>query len=160
LANELEAILEFLTGLGMRVSIGEISGKTFFPGVRIIEGGLVVDLTRLKHPGDILHEAGHLAAMEPDRRARTTDDAGPSGGEELASTAWSYAVIVELGLDPAVIFHEDSYQGGGDSLLENFAQGRWLGVPLLQLWGMTLDEKRAHASGAKPYPHMLRWLRG
>ncbi|HEV3201854.1 MAG TPA: hypothetical protein VGZ73_28345 [Bryobacteraceae bacterium] len=157
--NGLEAILEFLAGLGMPVRLGETTGKTFFPGVRIVEGGLVVDLARLKHPGDILHEAGHLAAMEPERRARTTDDAGPNGGEELASTGWSYAVAVHLRLDPAVVFHEDSYRGDGDSLLENFAEGRWIGVPLLQLWGMTLDEKNARQSGAKPYPHMRRWLR-
>lgn len=157
--KELESILEFLAGLGIPVRLGEITGKTFFPGVRIVEAGLVVDPARLKHPGDILHEAGHLAAMEPERRARTTGDAGPCGGAEMASTGWSYAVTVHLGLDPAVIFHQDSYQGGGDSLLENFAEGRWLGVPLLQLWGMTLDEQHARELGAKPYPHMQRWLR-
>jgi hypothetical protein len=159
LAKELDVILEFLAGLGMPVRIAEIAGKTFFPGIRILEGGLVVDPVLLEHPGDILHEAGHLAAMEPERRARTTDDAGPNGGEEMAATGWAYAATVRLGLDPAVIFHEDSYQGGADSLLENFALGRWLGVPLLQLWGLTLDDRHARELGAKPYPHMLRWLR-
>ncbi len=51
------------------------------------------------------------------------------------------------------------YKGGAASLIENFTAGHYFGVPLLQLYGMALDPKRAAATGVEPYPHMLRWLR-
>ena len=37
--------------------------------------------------------------------------------------------------------------------------GGTIGVPLLQLYDMTVEEKFAAARGVEPYPHMLRWLR-
>jgi hypothetical protein len=154
-----DQILTFLQSIGLPTRIGEISVPTFFPGVLIEAGVVVVDPAKLKEPGDILHEAGHLAMMEPARRAATTGDAGSSGGEELGATAWSYAAVIHMGVDPRVIFHPTSYAGGGDSMVENFAAGHYIGVPLLQWMGLTADEKRARELGFPPYPYMLRWLR-
>jgi hypothetical protein len=44
-------------------------------------------------------------------------------------------------------------------MLENFAQGHYVGVPMLQWVGMTLEPRPAQEQGLQPYPHMLHWLR-
>jgi len=79
--------------------------------------------------------------------------------EEMAAIAWSYAAALEMDLDPAVVFHEHGYRGGGDSILENFRAGRYFGVPMLEYYGMTLNERSAEECGMTPYPRMLSWLR-
>jgi hypothetical protein len=78
-----------------------------------------------------------------------TGDVGDNGGEELGAIAWSYAAALHLQLDPGVVFHEHGYRGGSQSMLENFAAGRYIGVPMLQWRGLCGNE----------YPRMLRWLR-
>jgi len=57
------------------------------------------------------------------------------------------------------VFHAAGYRGGAESLIENFEGGRYIGVPLLQAYGMTIEPRRAKPDGPPPYPHMLRWLR-
>ena len=52
----------------------------------------------------------------------------------MMAIAWSYAAAVHLGLDPAVVFHEAGYRGGSGSLIENFAQERYIGVPICNGW--------------------------
>jgi hypothetical protein len=44
-------------------------------------------------------------------------------------------------------------------LVENFTAGRYVGVPLLQFCGMTVEPRRGAVDGAAVYPRMLRWLR-
>ena len=146
-----ERICGFLERIGLPVRFGEIAGKTFVPGVRIAAGGLMVDRDGQLYPGDLLHEAGHLAVMTPDARAACDGDAGPDGGAEMAAIGWSYAAALEIGLDPRVVFHEEGYRGAGDSLVENFEAGLYLGVPLLEWYGMT--------GNGVAYPAMRRWLR-
>jgi hypothetical protein len=77
----------------------------------------------------------------------------------MAAIAWSYAAARRLDLDLAILFHPDGYKGGAASLAENFAAGRYIGVPMLQWFGMTLEPRQAREQGAEPYPHMLRWMR-
>jgi len=155
----LSAIAAFLNEIGLPVEIGEIHQPTFLPGIYAGAGILRVDLARLSWPGDLLHEAGHLALLTEHERQQVAGNAGDDGGDELGAIAWSYAAALHLGLDPSVVFHEHGYRGGGQSILENFAAGRYFGVPTLQWRGMTLDERNARTLGVKPYPHMLRWLR-
>jgi hypothetical protein len=152
-----ERIARFLVDLGFDVRCGEVPEKTFLPGVVVINGGLVADESRLLSGGDLLHEAGHLALLPPQDRKQVSYDAGL--GNELSATAWSYAAALHLGLDGAVVFHPTSFKGEGPHLLEIFRQGRFYGVPMLQLWGMTADAQRAQVLGVRPFPHMLRWLR-
>ena len=152
-------IAAFLTEIGLPVEIGEIHHPTFLPGIHADSGILRVDPAKLSFPGDLLHEAGHLALLTEQRRSQMTGDVGDSGGEELGAIGWSYAAALHLQLDPCVVFHEHGYRGGSQSMLENFAAGRYLGVPMLQWLGLCLDEKKAASSGVKPYPHMLHWLR-
>lgn len=127
--------------------------------MKIEFGDLVIDETKLKDPGDLLHEAGHIAVLSAEERKAVDGDAGANGGAEMGATAWSYAAVVHLGLDPSVIFHGQSFKGGAKSMIENFTQGRYLGVPLLDWYGLTAEPKRARELGVEPYPHMLRWLR-
>ena len=111
------------------------------------------------YPGDLLHEAGHVAIVSPRRRQRIYRDAGKSAGEEMMAIAWSYAALVFLELDPTIVFHADGYRGGSTAIIENFSQGRYIGVPLLQWVGLTVEGRHAPALRVPPYPHMLKWLR-
>jgi hypothetical protein len=151
-------IVEFLRGIGLDVREGELEGRTFTPGIQIRHGGIVYDEAALSQPGDLLHEAGHLAIVPPERRAAMHIDAGKSPAEEMAAIAWSFAAAVQLDLDPALVFHGDGYRGGGAALVENFVEGRYIGVPMLQWLRLTADEKHAADLGVPPFPHMLEWL--
>ena len=152
-------IVGFLRAIGIDVRPGRVSDVTFLPGILIDRGVLVVDETRLRFPGDLLHEAGHLAVTPPDRRPLMVVDAGPDAAEEMMAIAWSYAAALYLNLDPALVFHAEGYQGGGQALLENFREGRYIAVPMLQWVGMTYDAAQAKACDCEPYPQMRQWVR-
>lgn len=154
-----ERIAGFLREIGVEVIARELPEDGFLPGIRIDRGRLLVDEARLLHPGDLLHEAGHLAVTSADRRAALEDDVGSDLGEEIGAIAWSYAALRHLGLNPAVVFHPHGYRGAAQGFIGNFREGRYVGVPLLQWMELTLDEKNARERGLPPYPHMLRWLR-
>ena len=157
--NELTArIVNFLIELGLEVKAAVIREETFLPGISVNCGVILIDESRLKYPGDLLHEAGHLAVVPASRRDQLQSYIGRRGGEELMAIAWSYAALVHLGLEPSVVFHEEGYRGGSESLIENFTQGRYFGVPTLQWIGLTADDKRAKEMGIAPYPNMIKWL--
>lgn len=149
-------IVAFVREIGIAVEVASLDDKTFLPGVAVAAGRLKVDPARLAWPGDLLHEAGHVAVGDP---ARAEDGVSNDPGEEMAALAWSFAAAVHLGLDPTVPFHEGGYRGEGKTLAENFSAGGYVGVPMLALWGLTHEPHRAKAMGARPYPHMLAWRR-
>lgn len=149
-------IVAFLRRVGVPVEAGNLEGETFLPGIAIVAGRLRVDPARLAWPGDLLHEAGHVAVGDPlSPDAAVSDDPG----EEMAAIAWSYAAALELGLAPDILFHAGGYRGGAKALIENFAEGGYVGVPMLAMWGLTREPHRAKAIGERPYPHMLAWRR-
>lgn len=152
-------IVDFIRAVGLEVVAGELPAGTALPGITVCRGRLVVDASALCHPGDLLHEAGHLAVVEPARRGKVSGSAGTDGAEEMMAIAWSYAATVRMGIEPSVVFHADGYRGGSQSLLEQFAQGRYLAVPMLQWLGLAYDDVHAAACDARPYPAMRRWLR-
>jgi len=154
-----ERIAEFLREIGIRAKPGNVSPEATLPGIAIEHGALVIDEERLKWPGDILHEAGHLAVAAPERRAAMHQDVGKDGGEEMMAIAWSYAAALYIGIDPSLVFHEGGYKGGGSTLLEIFRGKVPFGVSTLEWIGLTYGEKTASMRGIAPYPHMLRWLR-
>jgi hypothetical protein len=151
-------IIDWLREIGLTVRVGQLGAGTFLPGVSLEPGGLVVDPERLLYPGDLLHEAGHLATMLPAQRASAQSNAGSDMGDEIAAQTWSYAAAVHLGLAPEFVFHPAGYKGASKTLIETYRDGK-AGVPLLQWMGMTLDAKRAAEISAPPYPKMIRWLR-
>lgn len=150
-------IVEFLRSIGLAVVEKPTAGTTVLPGIDVDRGSLVVDRTALKYPGDLLHEAGHLAVVPPLEREQMHANVGDDGGMEMAAIAWSYAAAVHLGLSPSVVFHSDGYRGEAASLADNFGQGRYFGVPLLVWRGLT-DQPTPAAPGSSTYPHMKRWL--
>lgn len=152
-------LLEFVRSIGITATIGALESDGAVPGVAVRGGGLIVDPTRLTQPGDILHEAGHLAVLPPSRRSVANGVLDGDGGNEIAAIAWSYAAACELGLDPAVVFHNDGYRGDADALIDNFTAGRPIGVPLLEWFGLTHDHLAAERLGTRPYPAMRAWLR-
>jgi len=151
-------ILDWLREIGLTVRLAPLPADTFLPGVTLEPGGLVVDPERLKYPGDLLHEAGHLAIMLPGRRAGTDANAGSDMGDEIGAQTWSYAAAIHLGLPPEVVFHSAGYKGAAQSLVQTYRDGA-AGVPLLQWMGLTWDRQQAAARSIAPFPHMIRWLR-
>src|SRR6267378_558634 len=127
----------FVRSIGIEVQACPINWKTQFPGLEIQAGTVLVDESQLLHPGNILHEAGHIAVHDPARRKHAKFS--PTPGEELGALAWSYAAVVHLGLTSELVFYPGSYHGWATSLVENFAEGRYLGIPLLQRYGMSVE---------------------
>lgn len=152
-------IVAFLNEIGIPTRPGRVGVGAVLPGIEVAQGSLVYDPAGLGHPGDLLHEAGHIAVALPERRAGFQADVGSDPAEEMMAIAWSYAAALHIGIDPADVFHAGGYRGGGNWIVENFAAGHFIGLPMLQYAGMTLDKTRAAHSGVAPYPHMLRWLR-
>jgi GNAT superfamily N-acetyltransferase len=129
--------------------------RELLPGIQPIANGLRVDTAALLYPGDLLHEAGHLAVMTPGRRAAefpTSTDAA----EEMATLAWSYAAAVHLGLPPEVVFHEHGYRGQAQALLQSFQSEQPIGLPYLWWIGLTTQSFPGQPS---IFPRMTRWLR-
>jgi hypothetical protein len=152
-------IVAFLTRIGLRVELRDLPPDTVFKGTQVQHGVVCIDESQLEHPGDVLHEAGHLAMLPPAKRKVAHLFMDDGGGIEMSATAWAYAASVHIGLPADAVFHETSYCGSGEVLLEAFSSGRYIGVPLLQWAEMTVDEKRAQELGVDPYPVMRRWLR-
>lgn len=159
----LEKFIAFLVSTGITVKYEKINGAAFLPGLSIKNGCIVIDKDSLPYPGDILHEAGHIAVVTTADRS-TLNAASIAGrenreAEEMMAIAWSYAACVHLEIDPYFVFHNDGYKGGGSYIADNFAKKQYFGRPMLQWIGLTYDEKNATEKGATPYPAMIKWLR-
>jgi hypothetical protein len=142
-------ISTFLREIGIPVTAAALP-ESFLPGIAIERGGLLVDEARLEYPGDLLHEAGHIAMARPDVRSGLSGDIDDMPDLEWAAIPWSYAAALEAGIDPALVFHGGGYRGHSAGLLQNFVIGVPIGLHLLVEAGMT---------SAELYPQMLRWLR-
>lgn len=155
--------IPFLHSIGIPTSFRTIEDGSFLPGLLIEEGGIVIDTEALLYPGDILHEAGHIAVVPAAERPLLNQEAIVNSfnrdAEEMMAIAWSYAACLHLDLDPLVVFHESGYKGGGSSLVENFKAGRFFGTASLQWCNMTVEPAYAK-NGVAPYPYMINWLRG
>jgi len=150
-----DCIAAFLRGIGLSVRAGTVAGPTALPGIDIVHGTLIVDARTMRYPGDLLHEAGHLAVVPAARRAAFHHDVGNDAGEEMAAIAWSYAAAVHLGVHPAIVFHDGGYRRGSSSILSSFAGKQPIGVPLLGWLGMTAPDS---PGDTPPFPHMTSWL--
>ena len=157
-------ITGFLREIGIEVQHADLSSvECFLPGVRLERGRVLYDERALTWPGDLLHEAGHVAVAPPAARPLLTGAADvPSldmGRLEHAAVAWSYAAALHIEIDPALVFHEGGYRGRSPGILFTFAAGVYPGANLLEEAGMAATGERAAARGVEPYPHMLTWLR-
>lgn len=153
--ESIERILAFIREIGLEVNLGAVPSTSFLPGIQTVRNGLRVNLDALKYPGDLLHEAGHLAVMTPDERNCEFPDAREMGAE-MAAQAWSYAAALHIGIAPELVFHDAGYKGHAAALLDGYRRGGQTGVPLLAWFGLTTIERPGTPS---IYPQMLRWLR-
>jgi hypothetical protein len=150
-------IAAFLEEIGIELLLEPLDGTTFLPGLTIRDGRLIADPERLEWIGDLLHEAGHIAVTDPALRP-TLCEASEDPGEEMAAIAWSWAAALAIGLDPQILFHAGGYRGASKAFIENFSAGRYLGVPMLHYFGMTVEPRRAPREG-EAFPAMRCWLR-
>ncbi len=154
----LPAMCRFLAEIGLAVAEADLSAAdTFVPGIFIDHGRLLIDPPKLLYPGDLLHEAGHLAVVPPAERAQLSGNimAGKpeqvgTDGEEIVAMLWSYAASEAIGLPPEVVFHPHGYHNASTWIIDNFRQGIYPGLPLLVWMGLTTTEG---------FPRMTRWLR-
>jgi hypothetical protein len=152
--DTLTTIVDFIRGLGIAVETGSLPRDGFLPAIEVRDGRLIYDPERLQYPGDLLHEAGHIAVTDAASRP-TVSTFDSDGGDEMAAIAWSYAAALAAKIDPCIVFHDQGYKGEGASIAENFAEGRYVGVPMLQYYGLA----RLAADDGEKYPAMIKWLR-
>ena len=144
--------MDFIGGIGLNIRAAQIAGDTFLPGVTVRDNTLLYDPSRLQFPGDLLHEAGHMAVLSPEQRAAIDGDFGGSGGWEMAAIAWSHAACRHLNLPLDCVFHDGGYRGDATWLRQSFQEGNTIGVPLLEWKGLCTTR------GAERYPIMQAWL--
>ena len=158
----LESILAFIADIGIEVEYRQLNEETVLPGIDIKLGRLVIDSSRLKHPGDLLHEAGHIAVVPAaERAALSSENIGArkdQAAEEMMAIAWSYAAALHIGIHPYVVFHEHGYHGGGKEIADNFIEGRYFGVPMLEYTGMS-EREELNNTYRSLFPRMSRWTR-
>jgi hypothetical protein len=162
-AESYRLIRTFLSSIGIAIEERVLSSDTFLPGLELGPGCIYVDPAQLAYPGDLLHEAGHLAVTTKVQRSAIGTPAlempFPTEGEEIAAVLWSYAAAMHIGLSLEVLFHPDGYKGQSDWLIESFRSGEYIGLPFLEWAGLTLGPTRAATEGKEPFPAMLKWLR-
>jgi hypothetical protein len=165
-AEHLQPILAFLGEVGIPLREERIERDTFLPGIAIQGGVLVIDRERLQWPGDLLHEAGHLAVLPPAARQRASDDlqalapdADADFAGELEALGWAYAAATAIGLPVDVLVHAGGYKGQSQSLIQMYALGIYPGLQGLCRAGMAESPAFMPACGPVHYPRMLKWLR-
>lgn len=185
----LAPVCAFIEAIGLRCSPGSVPTDSFLPGVAIIEGGLVYDDEQLGSPGDLLHEAGHLALTPQRVRPLLDGDVGAVIDDILATglpdhlaplneaersmierseplaIAWSYAAACAAGVDPDCVFWEGGYgtkDGGSPMILRmQIEQGMFPGVlGLAQLGFCGPPPLFATPGQAAPFPAMRGWMAG
>lgn len=153
-----QQIVSFIRQIGLACDEGTVPKLCFVPGITLAGGAIVFDPQLMIYPGDLLHEAGHLAVMPPLRRLSTSHTAGNDPAEEMMAIAWSYAAALSIGIDPSIVFHDGGYRSGSKAILENFEAGRYVGVPMLAWLGLTQFDSQAPIESSTSYPKMKKWL--
>lgn len=157
-----DQIVDFLMRIGIKVAAARIEEETFLPGILIARGEILVDRRKLIYPGDLLHEAGHIAVVPGRLRHFLNGEVSvPELDADLIeqrAIAWSYAAAVHLGIEPRAVFHAGGYRGQSEQLLTTFGYGVYPGANGLEDFGLTATGARAAALGVAPFPQMLKWM--
>lgn len=161
--TETKRIVDFLNAIGIECISATIDAETFLPGVLVESGRIFFEEKQLTYPGDLLHEAGHLALAAGDVRPTLSGEVilpdATMEAVEVYTMAWSYAAALYLEIEPTVVFHAGGYDGASARLLNNFTFGVYIGVNGLEDAGLTATGAHAAELGIPPYPHMIKWLR-
>lgn len=151
-------ILPFLEEVGIEVDwIGEYK-EQLLGGLAIVGGRILIDPEIPVWPGDLLHEAGHIAVVDAADRP-TLGPIEADATDEMAAIAWSYAASLPCELSMRHLFHHGGYRGDSAALITSYATGHYIGAPMLGLYGMTADLRTALAEGLPAFPSLSRWLR-
>jgi len=160
---EREKIIHFLENIGIRVVETTLEGDCFLPGLRLEKETILMDPERMKYPGDLLHEAGHIAVTPEEQRqligTPEMDAEWPTPGDEIAAILWSYAALKHIGIAPEIVFHPNGYKNASDWCVNQFESGSYVGLPLLEWMGLCHGEEKAKEAGTEPFPNMIKWLR-
>lgn len=176
---DLSRTLEWLNGIGLRCHI-KVKAHGFFPGVRIVNGGLHV--TESAHISDVLHEAGHLAIL-PGRLRHLTgknvddgiakmmpliDFSDPESGEARAivqagdseATAWAWAAGLHLRIQVETIIRGADYQGNGANERLRLSFCDHIGIHGLSAAGFCVVKRGPLEAirGLPAYPKMAKWV--
>lgn len=158
----LQKCIDFIESIGIKVTEKQLNESTFLPGLVLGANTIYIDYNKLKYPGDILHEAGHIAVSTLEERESigTTKipDSWPTPGDEIATILWSYAALKHLDLPAEFVFHPDGYKDQSDWFIDNFTNGNYIGLPLLQWYGMTGNNQQV-SEGLPAFPIMQHWIR-
>lgn len=158
-----EKISNFLNEIGIEVIPARLGDECFLPGIVVENGRLLVDEEKLEYPGDLLHEAGHLALAPSEIRPNLSGEViipdVNMNTMEIQVTAWAYAATVYLGLEPQILFHQGGYKGRSESLIFTYSMGVYPGANGLENFGLTAFGENAQKLEIEPYPNMLKWVR-
>jgi hypothetical protein len=150
----LDRINGFIRGIGIIVEEGTVAPGSFLPAIEIRNGGIIYDPKLLEYPGDLLHEAGHIAVSLPEERSTLSGNIVENDqqkmGDEMAVLLWTWATSIHLGLPPQIVFHKDGYKGSSEWIIQQFSSGSYIGLPLL-VWMKLCTESE--------FPKMLKWMR-
>jgi hypothetical protein len=176
------AVLNFLREIGLKVIQRPLTKQEytqeFLPNIVIRNGRLIVDPLRAL-PGDILHEAGHVAIFPARIRPYCSNYSINSGNqmadvlakagieptiqelkalqycfEDLAPVAWQFAANLKIGFPSAVGF-ATGFKGQGMYVHNSILQS--VGLHMGHVTSVSLFYLRMTASKAS-FPTMLRWL--
>lgn len=156
-------MVDFIREIGIEVVEKTLNEETFIPGIYIEKGKLLVDEEKLLYPGDLLHEAAHIAMVPSHLRCYATGNVGQideiGHSYEIEAIVWSWAAVVALGIDPEILFHNKGYKGHAQGLLFNFRMGVYIGLGGLEDAEMAYSNPKAAELGVEPFPAMQKWLR-
>ena len=158
--KEVTQILDFLNNIGINVITKELPEATFLPGLALSAHGIEIDFDKLKYPGDILHEAGHIAVTPKEQRTligtKEMPEEWPTQGDEIATMLWSFLACDHLKLPIDYVFHPNGYKNQSEWLIENYSKGNYIGLPLLEWMGITSKET---SNDSNSIPKIVKWLR-
>ncbi|MCR4029438.1 MULTISPECIES: hypothetical protein [Flavobacterium] len=159
---EVKKVVFFLKEIGIDIIEKKLE-ETFLPGLELGPDCIYIDYDKLLYPGDILHEAGHLAVTIPSERklvgsTKISKD-WPTQGDEIAAILWSYAALRYLQLPPEFVFHPNGYKGSSEWFISNFESKSYIGLHLLEWMGLCLGNEKAEKENKSPFPAMQKWLR-
>lgn len=158
-----QTFADFLTEIGLKITPRALADDTFLHGILIENGAIFVDEARLEYPGDILHEAGHLATAPAALRPFLSDTVAlpdfNMNSLENAAMLWSYAAAVYLQIDPRIVFHAGGYKGKSEAILFNYSLGVFMGINVLEEAEMAFTPQTAASRSVNPFPAMHKWLR-
>ncbi|WP_286969362.1 hypothetical protein [Flavobacterium sp. UBA4854] len=160
--DEVKKVVFFLKEIGIEI-IEKKLGETFLPGLDLGPNCIYIDYEKLLYPGDILHEAGHLAVTIPAERKLVGSDQiskdWPNQGDEIAAILWSYAALHHLQFPAEFVFHPHGYKGSSEWFISNFTSGNYIGLPLLEWMELCLGNEKAEKEQKMPFPAMQKWIR-